>query len=156
MTIALNKRFYEEAMQMELNISHLYKLFSSLFEVDKEFWNQIAQEEETHASMIRLMEQSFINASKVMINDLNISRLRDINRRINAFISQVELEGIDRVTAFDVAVKLEHQVYELQFREIFQGLKIEGIKDLFAVLADKDLEHQNKLMRYVEEKLTES
>lgn len=147
----INKKFFDEAVQLEMNIGYLYKVFSSVLTQDSTFWKEISKEEETHASMIRLLENQFIDSASAMINHLNVEKLIDINGRISAYIAKVEMEGINRREAFEIAIQLENQVYELQFREILQGINVPGIKDLFSVLAEKDKEHKDKLLRYVKE-----
>lgn len=146
-----NEKFFNEAVNLELNIASLYRLFATLHSNDEKFWREIASEEDNHAAMIRLLEKQFLEGAADMINHLNIERLADINQRISMYLDQVELEGIARTKAFDIAMQMEHQVYELQFRDILSQLKHPAIKDLFAVLAEKDKEHVNKLKKYVSE-----
>lgn len=147
----INRRFYEEAIQLELNIAHLYKMFASIHEQDRHFWLEMSQEEMNHASMIRMLEKQFIEGAINLINHPNVVKLADVNSRIVSYVANMELDGVGRKEAFDIAIQLEHQVYEIQFRDIVTSISVPGIKDLFSVLSEKDKEHKDRLIKYVKE-----
>lgn len=50
------KRILEEGIKLELNMSDLYLFYSNNFIEDKEFWQQMAEEEKEHASLFRMVK----------------------------------------------------------------------------------------------------
>ena len=53
------KELLEEAIQLESNVSGLYRLYSEQFEEDSEFWKQMAKEEVEHAALLELAKDFF-------------------------------------------------------------------------------------------------
>lgn len=146
-----NERFFNEAVNLELNIAQVYTLFASIFPRDKELWNSMAMEELVHADMIRLLKGKFLSSAKMLINTPNISVLGATNHKIRTAIEKIELEGIDRAGAFDIAIGFENMVYEVQFRQLLAVLNDNNIVDLFRQLSVKDSEHVARLIKYKNE-----
>ena len=47
------KQIIDESVQLELNVTKLYKIFNQAFQEDANFWWTLSEEEENHANLIR-------------------------------------------------------------------------------------------------------
>ena len=43
----------DKSIQLELNVSELYKIFNQAFKEDANFWRTLSEEEENHANILR-------------------------------------------------------------------------------------------------------
>ena len=46
-------QLFETAIQVELTVSNIYTLFSTIFKQDRKFWLKLANEEKNHATLLR-------------------------------------------------------------------------------------------------------
>lgn len=147
----VRESFFVETVQLELNIAHLYKIFSSMFSRDRKFWLEMSNQELVNAKMVCLLEDKFMDSIEYLVNTPNIERIHSINSHIAFYSSCVETENVSRKEAFDIALNLEHEVYELEIRDVLDNLRVVGVKDIFTCVLDKERVAKARLMTYLKE-----
>lgn len=143
------EKFYVEIVQLELNIAHLYKIFATMFMIDKKFWLEMAAQELMNAKMICLLEEKILDSMEFAINSLNIERIHSINTRIANYSARIEYDKIGRKDAFKIALNFENEIYELQIRDVLSSFKMLGVKDVISLTIDKENQRKDRLMSYL-------
>lgn len=146
-----DNQFHSEIVCIELNIASLYRLFAAEHPKDKKLWMEMARKEEMSATAIRMLEKPFIDYAAVLLNSPNYDRLKDLNVRISSYAILVKRDGIARRQTFDIAMRLESLIYELEFRKILSKLNVQGIIDIFSIISEPYQNNKNMLKRYIKE-----
>lgn len=147
----IEDKFIEEAILLELNISHLYDIYSAMFIADSKFWSKMSKEKKMYAFVIDMLRSKFIENIDYCINTPNVVLLKDLNRRLEAYVAYAQSNTLSRREAFRNAMKIEHLAYDGQFRDVLYSLNIAGIKDIFSIVIEKGKKQQVELMRYMRE-----
>lgn len=141
----------EESIQLELNVSELYKLFATSCPEDNEFWWQLHLEEKSHATLIRAARDSFIKRGKFPFNLVtdSITELQESNAKTLKLIEQFQRNPPDRSEACRVAIQLEQESGELHYTE-FMGKTAETVVEtVFQQLNRGDKEHEDRIRAHL-------
>ncbi|MBM4055543.1 MAG: hypothetical protein FJ264_12945 [Planctomycetes bacterium] len=143
-----------DLVKLELAVSELYMFFSRKFPEDRFFWEDLAQEEKTHALLLQSNKDSILTKkefkNELFISDENI--LRETNNTINDMIQKFGHNPPSREQAFQAALKTEKTAGELYYQSTM-NIKSddEGIK-IFQELNREFANHTHKIQKYMKEK----
>jgi rubrerythrin len=111
------KELFKEAMQVELNVSKLYRLYSEIFKEDSNFWQQLSIEEMNHATLIKTGIEEFLD-NNLFPEELvftNLNELKQINYVIKQLKEEYSKNPPDKNVAYDIALNIEQSNQEKQF-----------------------------------------
>ena len=141
------KELFKEAIQIELNVSKLYRLYSELFEDDRKFWLKLSIEEMNHATLLKSGMEEFIDINlfpdELVYNNLN--ELKQVNYVIKQLKDEYFTNPPDKKKAYDIALSIEESNQEKQF-SIFMKIppKSKAIK-LFQSLNGDNTNHIERI-----------
>ncbi len=140
-------RLMEESIQLELNISELYKLFHDLFDEDSDFWWRMLLEEKNHAALIRSIQELFV-PKFTFPSELFTAPLKNIrqgNAEIRKLIKRYEENAPCREEAFNTALHLELAAGEAHFQLFMEKEPTSKIERIFQQLNSADRDHARRL-----------
>ena len=148
------KQLANEAIQLELNVAQLYKLFSDAFPQDRSFWWQLAMEEGNHAALIKSGVDYFMDQGlfpqEMLIDNLDV--LRAINAELTELIEQYNNKRPSRQIAFAAALKLECSAAEAHYQNMMTCKDGPKMLELFRNLNGEDKDHAERIRTYMNEK----
>jgi len=145
-------QFIDDAIELELNMSKLYGLFSDYFDEDRAFWYRIAIEEKNHAALLKT-GKDFIRFDKFPSGLLpeypevlkkSIQKIRDA---MDTFI-----KNPDRELAFNLALEIEESAGEIHFQQFMEKDAKDSISDIFQKLNQADKDHAQRINTYWQSK----
>jgi len=143
--------YLEQSIEIELNISELYKLFFLNFEEDYDFWWRLYIEEINHASLLK-SGKDFIKTNdfpKGLLLD-NIEDIVSINSRILSYIDYFK-NNSSREQSFKIALEIEGSAAELHFENFMNSISNNKVVNIFQKLNGFDIEHYNRIKKYIED-----
>ena len=148
------KQLVDEAINLELNACHLYRIFSEAFPEDAGFWWQLSMEESNHAALLKTGVDYFMDQGLFPYEMLaqRLDDLQAINHELNELIQQFTGDPPTRQIAFWTAMKVERSAGEAHFQNMMsncQGLKM---LELFQKLNGDDKDHAERITAYMKSK----
>jgi len=141
-------QFIDDAIELELNMSKLYSLFSEYIDEDRAFWYRIAIEEKNHAALLRT-GKDFVRLNKFPSGLLpenpemlkrSVQKVRDA---IDTFISNP-----NRILAFNLALEIENSAGEIHFQHFMEKDATDNLRDIFQKLNQADKDHAQRIHNY--------
>lgn len=108
-----NKEIIQEMVNIEKNAEDLYRLYQDRFAEDARFWDDIADEETTHGSLIRLAVDVLRprELEKIFTYD-DLQQLKELNASIRGYIENFDKNPPTKEEAYRFAIDLEKSGYE--------------------------------------------
>jgi 1,2-phenylacetyl-CoA epoxidase catalytic subunit len=101
---------------IELIVAELYKRFSRSFLQDRVFWENLSQDEESHAVMVSELKNTLLkNGSPFELGKLNIPALSTYRQGIEGQLVRLERGEIRRQSALFIARDFEKTLIEHRF-----------------------------------------
>ena len=126
----------------------LYELYAAFLPVHSRLWKSLAQEEASHAKMLRRLHSDMV-AGGTTFSPANL-RGEDIGQAL-AFINRCANDctngKADIVTALKAAVFLETGIIEGRFFECFEGLRPD-IKSELSTILRQTVDHLKRVESY--------
>ena len=142
----------DESIQLELNVSALYKIFHAAFPGDADFWWELLIEEENHAALIRSIKETFMPAGKfsdkMFLNSLEA--LKKHNLELCNLIKKYRYVIPSREGAFNTALEVELSACELHFQKFLDKKEKSHIEKIFEQLNRDDKDHVKRIRSYME------
>ncbi len=143
----------EESMTLEINIGRLYMCFADKVPIDYNFWNQLAEEEITHSSLVNVG----IDFLKIgdFPNNWPIGDLDDLvktNRDILSLITNYQRNIPSRKEALEIALRLEQSAAEKHYQTLMNippEHDYSGVFKIFQELNGADKNHAERIERYI-------
>ncbi len=148
-------RILDQSVQLELNVAALYLGFSEAFPEDREFWSQLAKEEENHAALLRggKLESSNEGRFPADILTTNLDALIKANKEIEELVKEHKQKpASSRASALEIAIKAEESTGELDFSCFMRQEKNSPLLKLLGRVNRKDRGHLFRIRKYMEEK----
>lgn len=148
------ERVLDAAIELELNVSRLYRRFHHALVEDSHFWWELCLEEKNHANLLRSAAKIAAASRQRPVGLLpdTIEELTAVNRRIEGVLAQRPEEfPRDRAEAFRLAVELEGSVGELHFQRFMAMPPANKIGKVFQDLNRDDKDHEVRILRYMEQ-----
>lgn len=147
----------EESVKLELNLVTLYKLFSSLFSEDADFWDQLAQEEKQHASLIKAAFE--VASSRNVLNTYDefpaeilspsLKELVKMNNRILSLKRSFIEKPPSRNSTFGIASSLEQSAGEMHYNEAMDKPSDNEYIKILQRLNKDDKDHCQRILAYM-------
>ena len=144
----------EESIKLELNVSELYKIFSSAFPEDADFWKKLSLEEENHAVLIKLVKVELLSSDEFPSEILSSSleNLIEANNRLFSLLKEYKDNPPSREKAFNVALSIEESAGEIHYQNATKMTSdLEYIKT-FQRLNKDDKDHSERIRKYMSNK----
>jgi len=148
-------RIIEQSVQLELNVAALYLGFSEAFPEDREFWSQLAKEEENHAALLRggKLESSNEGRFPADILTTNLDALIKANNEIKELVKEHKQKPpSSRASAFEIAIKVEESTGEIDFSCFMKQEENSPALKLLRRLNRDDRDHALRIRNYMREK----
>jgi hypothetical protein len=143
--------FLDQASSLELILANMYNLFEKTFTEDSDFWKQLAQEELSHAALLK-SAMSNPEMSKQLApdatNDLLQEVVKDKKWATTLLIKFSEVKP-DRLTAFNAAVEAEKTAGELHFQKIMTKESDSWFVKVLRELNEYDRDHLRRIYLYM-------
>jgi len=108
--------------KIELIVAELYRRFSHSFAQDRVFWENLSQDEESHAVMVTELKNTLLkNGSPFELGKINLLALSTYRQGIETQLARLERGELRRQTAFFVARDFEKTLIERRFYESIQS-----------------------------------
>lgn len=146
----LIKIFLTEACQLELLVADLYTFFEKTFIEDKNFWRQLAEEEERHAELIRTIINSH-GCSKEFVSGIAPDLLQEVIKTkelVSSLIVKFSTEKTDRKTAFTTAISIEKSAGEITYQNFMTQEADSWILAALQKLNEYDIDHIKRIEQY--------
>ena len=143
--------FLDRASSLELIMANMYTLFEKSFTEDSDLWKQLAQEELSHAA---LLKTAFSNPemSKRLANDVTNDFLEEVVKAkewaTSLLIKFSEVKP-DRLTTFNTAIEAEKTAGELHFQNIMSKESDSWFIKLLRELNEYDRDHLRRINSYM-------
>ncbi len=136
--------------QYELAIGELYRVYAQKFPENRDFWEQLAAQEQTHAYWLELLALN-VNNGKVFFDEkrFNLEPIKVSIEYVNQAVSQA-LSGIDTLGSLVTANDIEQGLLEKRYFEIFEGDSAQ-FKQTMADLEAQTQEHAQKIKELLEQ-----
>ena len=119
-------QLFQRAIQVELTVSKIYNLFSTIFKQDRKFWQKLAKEEKNHAILLRsgLLEYWDINLFPQELLYSDINQLIAFNKDLEKYLSEYSIHHPDQKTAYHFALQIELSNQEKQYSYTLPGFPL--------------------------------
>lgn len=137
----------EQSIRLELNVGELYRMFSSAFPEDSDFWWQLHLEEKSHATLIRAARDSLIKRDQFpahLVSD-SITDLKKSNARLLELIARFKSQPTNRYEACRIAVDIEKESGELHFAQFMEQEASSPVESVFQQLNRGDKDHAKRI-----------
>jgi len=148
----LAQTFLEEAIQLEKLVAEVYTLFEKSFPEDYKFWNQLAQEEKNHATLLMVIKNN-PNWSKKFVSSFApglLQEIKEINRWLSSLTETFSEKIPSRKTAFKTAIKIERSAGEVDYQNFMTRNIDSWILKGLQQINKYDRDHLNRLEQYME------
>lgn len=139
-------KLLDESIEIELNVSKLYLLYSNIFSEDKDFWWTIALEEQNHAALLKSGKKYLefgILPEETVYHDLK--KLVESNSEIKSLIEDYEKRHPLMEEAYRNALRLEESAAELWFQKIMGTDSDSKIIKIFQGLNSMNKNHAERI-----------
>lgn len=145
----LIKEYLNEAINLELNVSKLYLLFSKINDFDYNFWYKLSIEEGGHAAILKNILYSY----KLIEYDFNISEieLNELKQTNEYILKLLKTNEYSRRDCFRIAINIENSAGEIHYQNLLDNDKIDDkIMKTFLKLNKEDDRHLEKITLYAQ------
>jgi 1,2-phenylacetyl-CoA epoxidase catalytic subunit len=102
--------------EIELVVAELYKRFSRSFVQDRVLWENLSEDEESHAVMVAELKNTLLkNGSPFELGKINIPALSTYRQGIEGQLGRLERGELRRQNAFFIARDFEKTLIEHRF-----------------------------------------
>ncbi len=145
-------KYLDEAVQNELNVSELYKMFYEYYPEDYNFWWTLSIEEQKHASLLNSGKEFHkIGNVDFEMSDSDITVLVELNEGFQTIVEDFK-KNPSRRYAFDIALAMESTVMEMHYENFMNThKKNDQISKVLQKLNHDDIDHANRIKRYMSE-----
>lgn len=136
----------DESIEIELNVSKLYLLYSKIFSEDKDFWWKIALEEQNHAALLKSGKEYLefgIFPEETVYHDLK--KLVESNSEIKGLIENYERRPPLMDEAYRAALRLEESASEIYFQKIMEKDSDSKVIKIFQGLNSMNKNHAERI-----------
>lgn len=141
--------YLNELINIELNAAEMYRMFSQIYEQDREFWWKLSIEEMNHASLLKSAHH-YINLN-IFPDELIIKNTDEITN-INNHLEDIRIEfkkNPSRIKAFEIAIEIEDSASESHYDKIMTEQTDDKVLNVFKKLNRDDVDHLNRIKKYM-------
>lgn len=133
--------------QNEEVVGQLYRAYTKKFPVYKELWEQLAQEEDVHASWLFDLQNKLAKGLiDIDINRFNESAVRTFSAYLKRELARLESEQISLINALSISLYAEKAFIEHKYFEVLESDSIE-LKNTLTKLKNGTEAHLQKVRK---------
>ncbi len=143
----------EESINYELDAYHVYTLFSKTFKDDSLFWENLAEEELNHVSVLR-KSLSFHQGNMKILNNFSvkdIETVKECRKNIQQLIIRFKNTPTRKI-AFNIAVEIESAAVEKNYQKFMNKVTDDSVLNLFQTLNGEEKDHLKRIKKYFNSK----
>jgi len=143
----------DEAIELELNMGSLYRIFHHAFPEDADFWWTLNLEEQNHAALLRSGKDYFQPLKKFpgALLTAPLERIRALNVKLAEMKARFQDSPPSREQAFSLARVLEGSAGEIHFQRFMEKEPESYLDELFQRLNKNDRDHLKRIEQYMGE-----
>lgn len=135
--------------EIELIVAELYRRFSHSFVQDRVFWENLSQDEESHAVMVTELKNTLLkNGSAFELGKINFLALNTYRQGIESQLGRLQRGELRRQSAFFIARNFEKTRIEHHFYELIRSENPDYLAILDKILKENEF-HLQKLENYI-------
>lgn len=137
----------EMAITMEFRASDLYRLYSGIFEQDRDFWWRLSMEEQNHAALLK-SARNFIKVGKLPGSLLyaRVEGIRAVADTVERRIAEYRQTPPTAFDAYHYAHAFENSAVELHFQKTMQEESpSDKVTEIFQNLGQGDRDHAARI-----------
>ncbi|MDD5070060.1 MAG: ferritin family protein [Candidatus Omnitrophica bacterium] len=134
----------ETYIELELQMSALYRLYQKLFPQDAEFWKRMAEEELRHAKVLEALF-TFPDKFPENLDDVDLANLNLTVREIKEIIAGYKKNRPTRFEAYKKAIYVENVSGELHYRQVANQKNDPQETECFRLLNGGDKVHSESI-----------
>jgi 1,2-phenylacetyl-CoA epoxidase catalytic subunit len=135
--------------EIELIMAELYRRFSHFFVQDRVFWEDLSQDEESHAVMVTELKNTLLrNGSPFEVGKLNLFALGTHRQGLESQLIRLQRGELERRNALFIARDFEKTLIEHNFYESIRSANPEYRAILDKILKENEF-HLQKLENYI-------
>lgn len=137
--------------QLELDMSHLYKLFADKFPKYKDLWLMMSQQEIIHAAHVKKLH-SFVQENRIIFDEkmTKTYTVKTVLEVIKDLHTKAETDKLTLMNALSISRDIKESIIEKKFYDYFTGIDPES-KMLINKIKEDTFEHHSKLKNAWEE-----
>ncbi|MFZ2053116.1 MAG: hypothetical protein WAU81_02855 [Candidatus Aminicenantales bacterium] len=134
---------------IELVVAELYRRFSHSFAQDRVIWEDLSQDEESHASMVTELKRTLLkNGSPFEVGKINLAALKTYRQGIENHLDRLQRGELGRQNALFIARDFEKTLVEHRFYESIRSDNPEYRAIQAKIQKETEL-HLQKLENYI-------
>ncbi len=152
------KRIVESLVNLEYGVAGLYHLYADLFEADRAFWQQLAEEEEAHAKFLKKNKVTITERLSLSASGLEglASSFKMITKRIFELSQEYKKEKPTQKEAYVAAIQLEQSAGEIHFKQMASCMKDSNVRHIFEKFNQADQDHSKRIRNRLADAANES
>ena len=143
------RKFLDTCIDIEETIAAIYRQFAETVSCDealKKIWEEMANEEDQHASVIRLAGR-LPRKDTFLAQKMTQDRVEQLLYRLKVVLERAKVAPLTVESALRVSMKLEGEFTEVHAASAAEFIDIK-MKEMFQKLASGDKEHKQALEDY--------
>ncbi len=147
----MSTEIIDETVKLELNAAEVYRLFREIFPEDREFWNELHEEEKNHAELLQSIREVIGEDDSFPEEFLSaaLDDLKSINSRIAWLLTKYATAEPGRSEAFNTALDLEESAGEIHFQAFMEKDEDNEIVRTYQKLNNDDKDHMARIRDYM-------
>jgi hypothetical protein len=144
-----------QLVEIESNVGKLYRAFASAYPVDSLFWNQLAVEEDRHATLLRTQKEYIVDSPALHehIFATPVESLYRINSKIEEILLLCEKQVPIRIDCFTIALQIEQSAGEVHLQNVHESPDDNIAVQVLQALSSADRDHAERIKSYLESRL---
>jgi len=135
---------------IESIVGRLYRLYAGRFPERRDFWNDLAREEENHAQLIESLRK-YCKKGEITLNEEKCDE--NIVKTVSGYIKEryrtAKRSSCSLIHALGTALEIEKNIIEKDFCSFFLG-DSEEFKKICYVVSRETSQHKEKIRRLME------
>ena len=143
----------EESINYELATYSTYTLFSETFRDDSEFWENLAEEELNHVSVLR-KSLSFHQGNIKILDSFSvkdIDTVKECRKNIKLLVDQFK-KNPTRKMSRNIAIEIESAAVEQNYQKFMSKVTDDSVLNLFQTLNGEEKNHLKRIKKYFKSK----
>lgn len=134
---------------IELVVAELYRRFAHSFAQDRVIWEDLSQDEESHAAMVAELKNTLLkNGSPFEVGKINLAALNTYRQGIEDHLGRLQRGELGRQNALSIARDFERTLVEHRFYELIRSDNPEYRAIQAKIRKETEL-HLQKLENYI-------
>lgn len=144
-----------QLVEIEKNVGKLYRIFGTIHKVDSLFWNQLAVEEDRHATLLSTHMEYIADSPALHQHILAtpVETLYRINSKIEEVLAMCDKQSPTRIDCFTMALQIEQSAGEVHLQNVHESPDDNIAVQVLQALSSADIAHADRIKSYMEYRL---